>query len=46
MNNKLFIELVGPAAGAQAFAEIVPITGELTVFSHRRLRSYVTQHQN
>ncbi len=29
MNNKLFIELSGPAAGAQACAEIVLVTGEL-----------------
>lgn len=29
-NNKLFIELLGPAADAQAFARIVPVTGELT----------------
>lgn len=31
MNNKLFIELLGPAAGAQASAEMVPVTGELAV---------------
>lgn len=31
MNNKLFIELLGPAAAAQAYAIIVPVTGELTV---------------
>lgn len=31
MNNKLFIELLGPVATAQASAIIVPVTGELTV---------------
>lgn len=39
MNNKLFIELLGPAAGAQAFAEIVPVPGELGTKVSRKAAS-------
>lgn len=48
MNNKLFIEWLGPAAGAQAFAESVPVPAEreLGIKVSWRLRLCVMQHQN